>query len=253
MNRPIIISGANTFEISYLVDYLDLKLVEYNGVEFYEGKYNNYDIVVCKSKEGEINSSISTSVSIMKYNPILLINIGTAGGYGEDVNTGDLVFGTSFRYLSQFSVMGNDDESITPWKSDCFYSTDNERIEYSINKDLEKYLRDNFYGDNIHYGVICSGDIWTKDRRIIKEHILKYDGLCEEMEVAGVYMTANLMNTLCFSVRVVSNNVLKNEMFDRGTGLIAQRYVITVLDKIIKDINKMEDLDVRIKENKKSI
>ncbi len=103
--KPIIIQGALYSEIDYLIDTIKPKKIEYNNFIFYEGSYNNYPVIISKTKTGEITSSIATVLAITKYNPLFIINQGTAGACNEKINKEDVVIAEDVYYLSQFSMI----------------------------------------------------------------------------------------------------------------------------------------------------
>ena len=79
-NRPIIIIASMVEETDFLKQKLeDFKEIKNGVYTFWEGKMFNYPVVVVFAKIGVINSSVATYISINKYNPILIINEGTAG------------------------------------------------------------------------------------------------------------------------------------------------------------------------------
>ena len=80
--RPIIIIASMVEETDFLKQKLeDFKEIKNGVYTFWEGKMFNYPVVVVFAKIGVINSSVATYIAINKYNPILIINEGTAGRF----------------------------------------------------------------------------------------------------------------------------------------------------------------------------
>ena len=173
MNKPIIIQGALQSELDYLLNNLTLTKKTYIGnFLFYECTYKNYPIIVSKTKMGEISSAIATTLAIQTYSPKFIINQGTAGAYAEWLNKGDIVLGEEFYYISQFSTDENkENEEINPWKQKEYRTIDNEIVSYNANQNLINWLKslESLNSENVYFGTIGSGDVWTKDLKQIKK------------------------------------------------------------------------------------
>ncbi|MCQ2547557.1 MAG: 5'-methylthioadenosine/S-adenosylhomocysteine nucleosidase [Clostridia bacterium] len=237
--RPILIEAAMASELYYLVEKLNAKEKTINKVSFFETEFDAYPIVLMKTKVGEINSAISNTVAMMTYNPCLIINIGTGGGYGEEANVGDIVVGKSIRYISQYVTSGDIEPDFNCWKKDKFVSLDGEEVSYSISDKLLNYLKAELFKDkNVKYATICSGDIWSKDEETIRKHIELYDGLCEVMEATGAHFAADSFNCPEFALRIVSNNEIKGQLFEEHYGQDLQEFVYDLIPKLVCDAKK---------------
>ena len=238
MNKPIVIQGALQSELDFLLNTFEIKnKTDIGNFVFYECMYKNYPIVVSKTKMGEICSAISTALAIQKYNPLFIINQGTAGAFVEKLNVGDMVLGEKFYYISQFSTDKNKEtEYVNPWKKTEYKSMDNEVISYNADEKLLNLLKnlDVLKKENIHFGCIGSGDVWTKDIDLIKKYNEDYGILCEAMECSGAYMAANSLKTPLISIRVISNNEIKNQPYNNKTDILSQKLVINIIDELLK-------------------
>ena len=75
------IISAMKLEAQYIIDHLDNKQEEnVNDIKFSKGNIGKIDIVVAISGIGKVNSAITTSLLISKYNPLIIINSGIAAG-----------------------------------------------------------------------------------------------------------------------------------------------------------------------------
>ena len=94
-DKTILIQGALDIEIQFLIDNLKCtdKII-IAGYEFHIGYLNNLKVVISKTQVGTINSSTATTIGVIKFNPIFVINQGIAGAYREDINIGDIVVAT---------------------------------------------------------------------------------------------------------------------------------------------------------------
>ena len=66
---------------------------EFNIYEkiFYKGRIENREVVVVKSNVGKVNSARVCQILIDKFNPNLVINVGTAGSVDNRLDIGDVV------------------------------------------------------------------------------------------------------------------------------------------------------------------
>ncbi len=236
MEKPIMIQGALQSEIDYLLNIFDVReKVEFGGYTFYECSYKDHDIVICKTKMGEISSAIATTLGIQKYNPEFIINQGTAGALVESINKNEIVVGTSVYYISQFSTDENKEvEDINPWKKDEYRTIDGEVISYKANEELINKLKglECLKSAGIHFDVIGSGDVWTKDFETMNKNNKRHGVVCEAMECTGAYMAANSLKTPLVSIRVISNNEIKGQEYDPETGITSQKVIVKILDEM---------------------
>ena len=240
MNRPIAIQGALQSEIDYFLDFFKVThKTSVGNFVFYECIYQDYPIIISKTKIGEISSAIATTLLIQKYQPLFILNQGTAGASTEQLNRGDIVIGDKIYYISQFSTEENKEEDIlNPWKKNEYRTLDNEHMSYSANPRFLTWLKslEIIKKDNIRFGTIGSGDIWTKDAETIKKYNQDHDVVCEAMECSGAHIAANSLGTSIVSIRVIANNELKGQEYDETLGVRSQKIVIDIIDEYLKSI-----------------
>lgn len=240
MNNPIIIQGALQSEIDYLLKKIQIKnKTNLGGYIFYEGIYKNYPIIISKTKMGEISSAIATTLAIQKYNPLFILNQGTAGALVEWLNREDVIIGKQIYYISQFSTDKNkESDEINPWKKKEYRTIDNEVISYNANKEFLDYLQnlDILNKPNIYFDNIGSGDIWTKDINQMKKYNDNYGIICEAMECSGAYIAANSFKIPLISIRTISNNEIKNQEYDEKASISSQKLVIAIIDEFLENL-----------------
>lgn len=239
MNKPIVIQGALQNEIEYLLKIFEVKnKINIGSYFFYECIYKNYPVIISKTKIGEISSAIATTLAIQKYDPLFILNQGTAGALVEWLNKKDIVIGKQIYYLSQFSTDENkENDEINPWKKVGYRTIDNEIVSYNANEKLLSWLQsiDLLKRENIYFDIIGSGDIWTKDVNQMKKYNNDYGIVCEAMECTGAYMAANSFQTPLVSIRVISNNEIKKQQYDEKTSIITQKLIINIMDKFLDE------------------
>ena len=233
---PILIQGALKSELDLLLNTFEvIQTRDIGGFEFHECIYQNLPIVVCRTRIGEINSAIATTLAIQIYHPRLILNQGTAGALTDWLNTGDIVIGTRVCYLSQFSTDADRDaDPINPWKSNVYRTVDGDETAYHTEATLLQTLRSvcQSQGQNVYFDVIGSGDVWTKDPQQIHRYHQQYGVVCETMECTGAYLAANSLQTPLVSIRAISNNELKHQTYDQSSGVLAQKFVLSLLNKL---------------------
>ena len=230
----ILIQGAEASETDYLESMLEEKEEIYVGeYMFFKGKYGKIDIVISRTKVGEINASTATTIGILKFSPKFIINQGTAGSHGKEIHKGEFVVGE--RYIQINSYYSN---SVEEGKG---YSLDNWIIkEYNENTDeniknykfadskllsLAKDILPKISKTKVNFGVIGSGDVWNREAdRILYLHN-NFGTLCEDMETAGVYKTANNLHIPIIGIRVVSNNEILKEDYESTIATECQKLV----------------------------
>lgn len=239
MNKPIVIQGALQNELEYLLKIFEVKnKINIGSYFFYECIYKNYPVIISKTKIGEISSAIATTLAIQKYDPLFILNQGTAGALVEWLNKKDIVIGKQIYYLSQFSTDENkENDEINPWKKVGYRTIDNEIVSYNANEKLLSWLQsiDLLKRENIYFDIIGSGDIWTKDVNQMKKYNNDYGIVCEAMECTGAYMAANSFQTPLVSIRVISNNEIKKQQYDEKTSIITQKLIINIMDKFLDE------------------
>ena len=78
-------------------------------LEFYKGSINNINCVLVKCGIGKVNSSRVTQILIDKFDIEYIINVGSAGGIGDNLNYGDIVIGSSLvQHDFDLTAFGND-------------------------------------------------------------------------------------------------------------------------------------------------
>lgn len=235
--QPIVIEGALQSEIDFLLSRLSISAKrEIAGVLFYEGLYRGQQVVICKTKMGEIAAAIATTVAIQAYQPAWILNQGTAGACCEALRTGDVIVGERVVYLSQYACReDHDTDALNPWKTEEYRTLDGEEISMQTDPRFLSWLRTLSFPINgaLRLGALGSGDVWTVDREEILSHYRRFGVLCESMECTGAYLAANAQGVPLVSIRVISNNELLGEVYRPECAEIAGVCAIHVLDEWI--------------------
>jgi adenosylhomocysteine nucleosidase len=174
------IIGAMDEEVELLIGKLDNKADEtIAGCEFYSGTLNGIDVVLLKSGIGKVNAAIGTTLLIEKYNPNYIINTGSAGGFEQSLNVGDIVISTEVRYNDVDATVFGYEFGQVP-RMPAFY-TPNDKLVSLAEKSAHEV------GVHSVKGLILSGDSFMSDERRVAQLKDRFvDAYCAEMEAGAI-------------------------------------------------------------------
>ena len=250
--RPILIQGAMNIETDALVRSLKKPVAyRYNNYLFVAGTYRNYPIVVSRTEQGLANAAASTIVAIEKFNPIAVINQGTAGGSDPSVHVGDIVIGaksipSSAIYTQQSPAGAGVDYTAQEMRGVFAYDRVDQvfkrRGEFFADKTLlniAKKVAESEKEFTVATGTIASADWWMSWVDYVNFLREKYGITASEMETVSVAQICHNANIPFIGIRVISDNDINDEDYrfdvsDRSQKfslLVAERYILDVLRK----------------------
>lgn len=240
MEKTIMIIGAMEPEIDFLVDKLEnVKKSKLNIYNVYEGNIEGKKVIIAQSEVGIINSTILTTLAIQKYNPSIIINEGTAGGIGRNIHKRDIVIGSEcFNIMSAKTPYKEEGEGSNSLEWDYITFVNggiDEKKTIKADEKLVKYIenmKSKYEKGRVCTGIIGSGDIWNCEKDKIMYLSEKHNVLCEEMEGIAVYTVATNYNIPVVGVRIISDNEILGEEYDRNLGLECQKFVYEIVKKI---------------------
>jgi adenosylhomocysteine nucleosidase len=93
------IIGAMEPEVAHLIASLEQPVSDtVAGIQFVSGRLNGRDVIVTRSGIGKVAAGIATTLLIERYAPDAVINTGSAGGFVDSLQIGDLVISSEVRY-----------------------------------------------------------------------------------------------------------------------------------------------------------
>lgn len=233
-SHPILLQGAMELEITTLLAALtevEEKLV--GSFQFWQGNLGRYPVVLSQTGIGTAAAAAATALGCERFQPALVLNQGTAGGYTENLHPYDLVIGETWynanawfraRYGKQYFL---DLAALEGESQESEFTGDKPFLHHS-NQDLVAWLD----RESLHYtrgrsvlGCVASGDQWNDDPRVIAALQQQTGALCEEMETAAAGEVAARLGVPFGAVRVISNNNRLGEPFDPGTAVALQEWV----------------------------
>ena len=247
--RPILIEGAMNTETEVLIRALK-NPVAYRELNylFVAGTYKNYPVVVVRTEIGVSNSAAATALAIKKFNPVAVINQGTAGGHDPKLKIGDIVVGhktfdhTAFRSAYSAAGAGIDftkQELLGTYSYDATTKKFQPQKEYFADTELFNMAfkaanaQKNF---NVVSGVIASGNPWIECIDYINFLHEKYGSGCEEMETAPAASICYNAGIPFIGIRVLSDNVTNSREYVPETAKTCQDFVLLVVENYIHDI-----------------
>ena len=249
--RPILLEGAMNIEIEKFVYELKnpavYKILNY---VYIAGTYKNYPVIVARTEQGMENAAAVTALAIENFNPVAVINQGTAGGHDPALHIGDIVIGErtfdQTAYKSDYAAAGagvdlTRQEMRGAYAYDQTSGTFKTRKEYFPDATLLKIAKDvaaandNF---NVVTGVIATGNIWLSNIDYISFLHETYGSSCEEMETNAAAQICQNAGVPFIGIRVLSNNITVNKEYVPATGTIAQNFVLLVAEDYIRDVLK---------------
>lgn len=177
------------------------------GWTFHEGELDGQAIVLVQSGIGKVMSAIATTLLVNHFEVTLVINTGSAGGFGTDMNIGDIVVATELAYSDADVTAFNYVYGQMPGMPARFTTQ-------KLDKQLLKQITASV-DLNVHYGLVVSADsfIHRQDQR---EMILQHfpDVLATEMEGAAIAQACHALNVPVIVVRAIS------DMPEKGTSAV---------------------------------
>ena len=242
MKRPILLVFAMEVEGMWLIDRLDNKNKEVIcGYKFYSGKLFDYPVVVAISGVGVSLASGCVSLGIYKYRPVYVINYGISGSTSRDIHVNDIVVGEKIininSYRSKIKKAG-EGSNIDDWELLTFISGEVDRL-LCLESDNKLLELSKDIDNNVCYGIIGSGDIWNREFDRINYLNKKYHIITEDMESFGIYNICNMNNVPVISIKIISDNILCDEEYDRNVGMNLESFFIKYLEKVVDNIKKV--------------
>ena len=238
--KPIIIQGAMYLEIEYLIENMfNFEKIVIGSYEFYKGTINKYPVIIAETKVGTVNAAASTAIAILEFEPLLIVNQGIAGSHSSDIHINDVIIGEKVININAFDIpFRKKFEGSNPfeWKIPDWLS--NLNLEDDILLEFAKNIE--YKEGKVYCGLIGSGDVWNKEVDRISWIHENYDTLCEDMESIATYTVCNNFNIPCIGIRIISNNEISRERYDRSTSITIQKFIIELVKKYIDTYSESE-------------
>ena len=234
MKGPILIQGAMDVETDWLVSRLEARAETVTGgFRFWRGRCGALDLVVSRTEIGTIRCAAATALGVTAFRPRAVINQGVAGSHREDLHVGDLVVGRSCIHIHDLKTqMRSRGEGSAPFDWEFHLHDDGQRIFPVYEADpawAALFEKAPWQGTRVS-GRLGSGDVFNREIDRILWLRQRAGECCEDMESAAAYEVCARFGVPCVGVRIISNNELTGESYQRTVGERLQRFVLTALE-----------------------
>lgn len=194
------IIGAMEQEVSILKQAIEnCQEVQKAGCTFFSGQLNGVDVVLLQSGIGKVAAAVGTTILLSEYQPDVVINTGSAGGFDSSLNLGDVVISTEVRHHdADVTAFGYEIGQMA--QQPAAFLADANLMDVA-----EKAL-DQMEDKHAVRGLICTGDafVCTAERQeFIRKHFPSV--IAVEMEASAIAQTCHQFNVPFVVVRAISD------------------------------------------------
>lgn len=226
--KRVLIQGAIESEVSYYLEqacFQEAAPVEKNGFLFYEAQIGGMEVIVQLTKMGMVYAAMATMTAIHEFRPDAIVNQGTAGAQVEALTSGDLVIGQRAVNVHSIEMPKRGyGEGIAPvdWRG---MATEYIEADKGLVRLFMEGIGERTRTGTVIAGTLGSGDLFSKEKdRILWLHET-FGNVSEDMESFAVYAACRECRIPCVAIRVISNNELLDEDYDKDTALELQRVI----------------------------
>lgn len=195
------IIGAMDEEIEILVKNMILEeKVSKASMIFNKGVLWNQNVIIVRSGIGKVNAAVCTQILADDFKVDKVINVGIAGGIGEDILPGDVVIADNLLQHDMDTSAFGDRLGQIPRLDTYDFKCDSSLIE------LAKKANGETSKHKITTGRIVTGDQFIADIDKIKWLQKEFDAVACEMEGASIAQVCFLNNIPFVVIRSISDN-----------------------------------------------
>lgn len=164
-----------------------------SGFEFHRGKIGKHDVMVMQCGIGKVNAAMGSLMLVNHFAPNFVINSGVAGGADKSVSVMDVVAGARVAYHDVWC--GPESELGRVQGLPLYFEGAKKLLDLMPER------------DDIHKGLICSGDQFIdkmEDVERIKGNFP--DALAVDMESGAIAQVCHLCQVPFLALRVISDS-----------------------------------------------
>lgn len=194
------IIGAMEQEVSILKQNLENgQTISKAGCTFYTGQLKGVDVVLLQSGIGKVAATVGTTLLLNEYQPDVVINTGSAGGFDASLNLGDVVISSEVRHHDvDVTAFGYEIGQMA--QQPAAFVADESLIKVAENALTQ--MEDK----HAVRGLICTGDAFVASAErqgFIRQHFPSV--VAVEMEAAAIAQTCHQFNVPFVVVRAISD------------------------------------------------
>ena len=203
------IIGAMDIEVENLISVMsDRKAETISGIVFHLGKIENTDCVVAKCGVGKVAAAVCAQTMILKYATDTLINVGVAGGIGEEIHIGDIVVSNGLVQHDMDTTAIGDEKGLISGLNLVTIPASKRLTELVVS------TAHDIYGKGVHVGIIATGDQFIGDGEKLKEIAGEFSASACEMEGGSIAQVCYMNHTEFVVIRAISDNANEDAKVD---------------------------------------
>jgi adenosylhomocysteine nucleosidase len=226
------IIGAMRVEVEDLISIMTDETTEtISSVTYHIGKINGVPCVVAQCGVGKVAAAVCAQTMILKYQPSALINVGVAGGIGENIHIGDIV-------ISSGLVQHDMDTSAVGDEKGLISGLNLVTIPASKNLiDLVASISNEVFGQGVHIGIIATGDQFICSREKFQAIADEFGACACEMEGASIAQVCYINQVDFVVIRSISDNANEEASVDFNTFAVTSAHKLTeLIHKLLPNI-----------------
>jgi adenosylhomocysteine nucleosidase len=193
------IIGAMEQEVEILKSSIEeLQEEKQAGCTYYTGKINQLEVVLLQSGIGKVAAAIGTTLLLSQYQPDVVINTGSAGGFDASLTMGDVVISNEVKHH---------DADVTAFGYEIGQMA-GQPAAFVADKQLVSLAEKALAQSHKHAvrGLICTGDTFVYETEK-QDYIRKnFPGvIAVEMEASAIAQTCHQFGTPFVVVRAISD------------------------------------------------
>lgn len=198
--KRIGIIGAMSQEVEHLASLLDDRRTRTHvGSTFHSGLLHGVEVVILQSGIGKVNAAVGTTLLLDMYRPEAVINTGSAGGFGEGLEIGDIVVSSEVRHHDVDAVVFGYEHGQVP-DMPAAYRPDPRLV--TIARECVESLGE----VRVVEGLIATGDVFMAcPERVAQTRTRFPTMLAAEMEAAAIAQTCHLYGCPFVVIRALSD------------------------------------------------
>ncbi|PXX95264.1 5'-methylthioadenosine/S-adenosylhomocysteine nucleosidase [Halomonas sp. LBP4] len=198
--KRIGIIGAMAQEVEHLASLLeDRRTRSHVGCTFHQGHLRGVEVVILQSGIGKVNAAVGTTLLLDLYRPEAIINTGSAGGFGEGLEIGDIVVSSEVRHHDVDAVVFGYEHGQVP-RMPAAYLPDDRLV--TVARECVESLGE----VHVVEGLIATGDVFMACPELVSRTRTRFPTmLAAEMEAAAIAQTCHLYGCPFVVIRSLSD------------------------------------------------
>lgn len=226
------IIGAMDIEVDSLKNEMEHpQIVKAAGIDFYQGKIYDREVVVAKCGIGKVNAAMCAQLLVDNFRIDAIINTGVAGSLNNDIDICDIVVSkTAQEHDMDVTPLGYEKGIIPDMESSVFVA---DASLIGLAKESAVLAKLNV---KVFEGKVVSGDKFIGTQEAKMRLRTDFIGDCAEMEGAAIGHVATLNNVPFLIIRAISDKADGGAEMDYPTfEKKAAANSIALLNEIIKN------------------